>query len=110
MHPQTYSCRHRGFTLIELLVVVSIIAVLIAILLPSLGKARSQARTAKCLANVRGHAQATTIYVADWQRMFPYVGAPVTQSWTQLLMNGGQQATGNQPYATSGGYGVSDKL
>ncbi len=57
--------RSAGFTLIELLVVVSIIALLISILLPSLKKARDQTKAAVCCTNLGGLAKASNTYAAD---------------------------------------------
>lgn len=65
--------RRRGFTLIELLVVVAIIALLISILLPSLGRAREQGKTAKCLANLKGIMTTTHIYFLENNDRFPFV-------------------------------------
>lgn len=58
--------RLRGFTIVELLVVVSIIALLIAILLPAIGKARDAARVTQSAANLRNLAVANDTYSSDW--------------------------------------------
>ncbi|HEY3243157.1 MAG TPA: prepilin-type N-terminal cleavage/methylation domain-containing protein [Phycisphaerae bacterium] len=57
--------KSRGFTLIELLVVVAIIALLIAILLPSLKNAREQAKRVKCASNMYQANKALVMYVLD---------------------------------------------
>ncbi len=56
-----------GFTLIELLVVISIIALLIALLLPALGNAQEVARSTNCLSNLRGFATAMSVYASDYK-------------------------------------------
>jgi prepilin-type N-terminal cleavage/methylation domain-containing protein len=66
--------REPGFTLIELLVVVAIIALLIAILLPSLSKARKQARTTLCAARISQQAKGLLQYSEDFIETPPFLG------------------------------------
>ena len=61
----------RAFTLIELLVVISIIALLLAMLMPAMGKAREQARKVTCQANLKHQTIACHMYMGDYDQYFP---------------------------------------
>ncbi len=63
----------RGFTLVELLVVVSIIALLISILLPTVGEVRRQARISLCTANMKQHGQGVSNFAAANNDSLPHV-------------------------------------
>ncbi|OPZ29810.1 MAG: hypothetical protein BWZ02_00921 [Lentisphaerae bacterium ADurb.BinA184] len=63
--------RRRPFTLIELLVVIAIIAILAALLLPALNRAREQGRRAVCLNNMRQIVFAAATYGADQDDLVP---------------------------------------
>ncbi len=65
----TNSYQKRGFTLIELLVVIAIIAILAALLLPTLANAKEKGRRAKCMSNLRQFGISMTLYADDNNRV-----------------------------------------
>jgi len=63
--------KQKGFTLVELLVVISIIALLLAILMPTLQKVRGQGQKVVCLSNLKQLGLAVQLYNEDWSGRFP---------------------------------------
>ncbi|HOM26733.1 MAG TPA: type II secretion system protein [bacterium] len=107
--------KKRGFTLIELLVVVAIIAILAAMLLPALSKARERARQAVCMSNLKQIWHALWMYTEDHDGWFlpartPYPdysdGVVSLQPWFELLGNYGKGYGGTDKKYTPLDYGV----
>lgn len=68
---RTFRCSVRAFTLIEVLVVVAIIAILVGIFLPSLAKARQQARNTVCKSNLRSIGHGVVFYLQESNGILP---------------------------------------
>ena len=73
--------KKKGFTLIELLVVISIIAMLLAILMPALGKVKKLAQRLVCGTNLKGMANALNVYAFDYDDEFPVAGGGGNNTW-----------------------------
>lgn len=80
--------RARGFTLIELLVVVSLIALLIAIMIPYLRASREEAKKIKCVANLRTVLQGSMMYIDDQSGAFllPWYQVPPHEGYSPTVV------------------------
>jgi prepilin-type N-terminal cleavage/methylation domain-containing protein/prepilin-type processing-associated H-X9-DG protein len=73
-----------GFTLVELLVVIAIISILMALLMPSISKAKAKANQTSCLNNMRQLTLAAIMYASDHDEEFPARRTP-TNAWPHKL-------------------------
>ena len=96
----------RGFTLIEMMIVVAIIAILVAILVPNFMRARAQAQTAACEANLKEIATALELYQTDNQT-YPNVSGSVAVTKTETNIGSYLRQTPIDPVAPGKNYKYS---
>ncbi len=92
--------KKKGFTLIELLVVIAIIAMLMAILMPALGRVKRLAQRLVCGTNLKGLGTATLIYANENDDEFPIAGGRGNALWSEVTVNWGGE-TEDDPSITN---------
>ena len=91
----------KFFTLIELLIVIAIIAILAAMLLPALNKARDSAKNIDCIARTKQLMLAMTSYTDDNGNFLPYISGNGAGEFSQLADSGGTTAEEPSPICSA---------
>jgi prepilin-type N-terminal cleavage/methylation domain-containing protein/prepilin-type processing-associated H-X9-DG protein len=118
--PAMQLSRRRGFTLVELLVVIGIIALLISILIPVLGRARDQANKVACMSNLRQVAIGFMLYAGSNKDMCPFGSrsdnqgnADLPEDWVHYrggIANQGLWSSAIAPFLSGKGSGLENVL
>jgi prepilin-type N-terminal cleavage/methylation domain-containing protein len=88
---KTYSKKNDAFTLVELLVVISIIAILLAVMMPALSKAKEKSAQIICRTNLDQIGKCMFMYAQDNRDLFP--GKEITGGWTYRAAPGWKDPT-----------------
>lgn len=94
----------RGFTLIEMMIVVAIIAILAVILIPNFARARAQAQSAACIANLKTIATALELYYTDNQTYPAAAKQLLDAQYTSQTLKGYLNQVPEDPAAGPGKY------
>src|SRR4051812_23991474 len=103
MTPRPHRRCRQAFSMIELIVVIGIIAVLVAMLLPALGRAREQAKVVQCAAQLRQLHAALTMYLNDNRGWVFWHSAEIGRDGMDWYTYGGRE-TGNTYVGNQGDF------
>ena len=93
---KVFPAMEKSFTLIELLVVIAIIAILAAMLMPALNKARATAIGSNCKSNLKQQMMRVQFYAANYKGWFPVYSNGAEYTWFRILQR--QEATERIPF------------